>query len=367
MLRTDLTTNGPLPVPAGSADAALVDAWHRTERPDGVVVVDEEPGIRGLLARCLRLRGYRVRTAGTAEEALAQMGEEPAAVALCDIRVPGRGGLWLLARIREAFPETAVVMATGAGDVSSAITSLRQGVVDYLTKPLSVERLLQAVRQAITWHVSASDMRRWTRQLQQEADDREAWLGAATRAITIDSDEAVDLLLLRLTLGDPVAYAHARRVSSLAVLLCDRLARPDAEKRVVRRAALLHDVGKSAIPDSIIGKPAPLTGEEYELVRTHPLRAQRMLSGVPFLQEAAGLVRAAHERPDGRGFPDGLYLPPLGARIIAIANAYDVMTNRRAYRPPIAPDAALAELERGAGAEFDPALVPLFAGLLRTR
>lgn len=360
-------TNAPAPSPSGSADAALVDAWHRAERPDGVVVVDDEPGIRRLLARCLRLRGYRVRTAGTAEDALAQMEEEPAAVALCDIRMPGRGGLWLLARIRDAFPETAVVMATGAGDVSSAISSFRQGVVEYLTKPFSIERLVEVVRQAITWHVSAAEVGRWSRQLEHEADDREARLGEATRSISTDSDEAVDTLLLRLTLGDSAAYAHARRVSSLAVLLCDRLARPDAEKRVVRRAALLHDVGKSAIPDSIIGKPAPLTGEEYQLVRTHPVRAQRLLSGLPFLEEAAGLVRAAHERPDGRGFPDGLYMPPLGARIIAIANAYDVMTNRRAYRPPITPDAALVELERGAGSEFDPALVSLFAALLRAR
>lgn len=346
------------------ADAAMFAAWTRRMFQAPILIVDDEPGIRDILGRWLKLRGYSVRMAANADEALAQMAKEPAAVALCDIRLPGRDGLWLLERIRREFPETAVVMVTALQEVGPAVSSLRQGVVDYLTKPFSPDRLAEAVRRAMDWHLSLSDERRWTEQLERETGEREQRLLEASRGLVIDSDEAVDALLSVLTLRDQVAYAHARRVSSLAVLMCDRLSRPDVEKRVIRRAALLHDVGKSAIPDAVMDKPAPLTGEEYALVRTHPARAHELLSRIPFLAGAADIVRAVHERPDGHGFPDGVREASLGARIIAIANAYDAMTNVLTYRDAMPPGAALLELERGAGTQFDAALVPLFVGLL---
>lgn len=347
-----------------SASAAMFDVWTRRVFHTPVLVVDDEPGIRDILARWLKLRGYTVRHAASADEALNVMTREPVAVALCDIRLPGHDGLWLLERIRRRFPETAVVMMTALQEVGPAILSLRHGVVDYLTKPFSPERLVEAVRRAMDWHLTLSDERRWTNRLEREADERQERLIEASRGLVIDSDEAVDALLSVLTLHDPVAYAHARRVSSLTVLLCDRLSRPDAEKRVIRRAALLHDVGKTAIPDAVINKPAPLTGEEYALVRTHPARAHRVLRDIPYLAQAADIARAVHERPDGHGFPDGLVEAPLGARIIGITNAYDTMTSVLSYRDALPPGAALLELQRGAGSQFDPALVPLFIGLL---
>lgn len=359
----------PTPLlPPAAVDADMFAAWIRRECHEPILVVDDEAGIRDVMSRWLRARGYRVRTAGSADEALARMADEPAAVALCDIRMPGRDGLWLLERLREEFPDTAVVMATALNEVGPAVLSLRRGVVDYLTKPFTPEQLADAIRRAMEWHFNVAAERRWAARLEGEAAEREGRLAEAARSLAIENDEAVDALLSVLTLDATSAYPHARRVASLTVLLSDRLGRPDAEKRILRRAALLHDIGKSAIPPSVIEKPAPLTGEEYELVRTHPERAYRLLATIPFLENAAYLVRAAHERPDGRGFPRGLSGPdiPLGARIIGLVNAYDAMTGTRAYRETIPPAEALLELERGAGTQFDAALVPLFVGILRT-
>jgi putative nucleotidyltransferase with HDIG domain len=356
------------PHPSEPPDAAMFDEWTRRLFHKPVLVVDDEPGIREVVARSLQARGYRVQLASNADEAIERMSAEQAAVAVCDIRMPGHDGLWLLERIRAEFPETAVIMATGLSEVGPAVASLRRGVIDYLTKPFTPDQVSGAVRRAMEWHLNLATERRWATRLEHEARGLERSLAEASRGLVVETDEAVDALLSVLTLRDHTSYTHARRVASLSVLLCDRLGRPDGEKQVIRRAALLHDVGKSAIPPSVIDKPAPLTAEEYELVRTHPQRAYRLLREIRFLRDAAEIVRAVHERPDGRGFPRGLggFEIPLGARIVAIANAYDAMTGTRAYRDTLPPGEALLELECGAGAQFDVTLVPLFVGVLRT-
>jgi putative nucleotidyltransferase with HDIG domain len=355
------------PIDVGPADAATVCAWARTALPRPVLVVDDEPGTRDVLARWLERRGYAVTTASSADEALMRMNGEPAAVVLCDVRMPGHDGLWLLARLRDEYPATAVVMATGFTDVGPAIASLRRGVVDYLTKPFTPDQLGEAVRRAMDWHMNAASERQWAEQLEQEAAEREERLRAVIAGLAINSDEGVNELLSQHTADNEAAYAHCRRVASLVVLLCDRMGRSDREKRVLRRAALLHDIGKSALPPAVVRKPAPLTAEEDLLVRTHPIRAWRLLKDVPFLAEAAPIVRSVHERPDGGGFPDGSdgTKIPLGSLIISIANSYDAMTTGRVYRDPLPPGEALLGLERHAGTKFDAALVPLFVSVLR--
>ena len=126
-----------------------------------VLVVDDEIGVRELMARWLASGGYDVRTAANADEALQRVSADAPAVALCDIRMPGHDGLWLAQNIRQSAPETAVIMATGVQDVTSAVTSLRQGVIDYLTKPFGRERFRDAVVRGVEWHRTARDTRRW--------------------------------------------------------------------------------------------------------------------------------------------------------------------------------------------------------------
>jgi HD-GYP domain-containing protein (c-di-GMP phosphodiesterase class II) len=126
---------------------------------------------------------------------------------------------------------------------------------------------------------------------------------------------------------------------------------------------MLHDVGKLAIPDTIVEKPGPLDHDEWSFVCRHPMIGQRILATTPGLAGAAALVRASHERPDGCGYPDGLSGDdiPLGARIVAICDAYRAMTSHRPYRGAMTPAAALEELRQGAGTQFDAAVVAAFA------
>jgi cyclic di-GMP phosphodiesterase len=333
-----------------------------TEHSQTVLVVDDENNVRDIMSRWLRSGGLSVITAADAEEALRRVESSTPAVALCDIRLPGHDGLWLAAEIRKRYPETAVIMATGVQDVAPAVQTLRQGVVDYLTKPFGRERLQDAVTRGLEWHRSACDTRRWRESLEQQMEARRTRLSDAIAAIRVDSAESLDAMLSMLTRSVPEAYGHAYRVAALAVSVARTLGLPGEALGAIERGALLHDIGKLAVPDAILCKPAPLTIEELMLVRRHPAVGSALAEHVPYLASAVRIVRHAHERMDGLGYPDGIHASEacIGARIVNVADAYDTMTRTRVFRDALSPREAVLELERCAGTQFDPLVVEAF-------
>jgi response regulator RpfG family c-di-GMP phosphodiesterase len=331
-----------------------------------VLVVDDDIGVRDLMSRWLAA-GYDVRTACNADEALTRVHGDPPAVALCDIRMPGRDGLWLAQQIRDASPETAVIMATGVQDVASAVTSLQQGAIDYLTKPFGRDRLRDSVMRGVEWHRAARESRRWRDTLESELNARRDRIVDAIASLSIDGDAALDQMLSTLTLGDPNAYAHAYRVAALAVGIARTMGVPDADLPALEQAALLHDLGKLAIPDAVLRKPAPLTAEEQLLVRLHPAIGADLITGIPYIANAVEIVRHAHERTDGLGFPNGVRGGeiPLAARIISVADAFDTMTRPRVFRDAISAREACLEVSRCAGTQFDPQIVQAFLRVMQ--
>jgi putative nucleotidyltransferase with HDIG domain len=324
--------------------------------------VDDEPGVRNLMRRWLTSRGYEVATAEGAETALAVMAAKPAAVALCDLRMPGRDGLWLAERLRSEHPETAVIIATGVQDAAPAVQVLRQGVFDYLTKPFERDRLCEAVSRGVEWHRSACDSRRWRQHLEKEAEARRTHLATVIASVAIDSEEALDLLLSMLTAADRDAYEHAYRVAALAAGVAQALGFSETDVATIERGALFHDLGKLTMPEALLRKPAPLTLEEQTLIRLHPVFGSELIADVPYLASAAAVVRDAHERLDGLGFPNGSRGDEvwLGARIVSVADAFDTMTRARVFRDAMSPSAALLELEQCTGTQFDPRVVETF-------
>ena len=170
------------------------------------------------------------------------------------------------------------------------------------------------------------------------------------------------VLLRMLHEREPDLERHLDGVARLATAFGKALALDAEEKDVVVRAAELHDIGKIAIPDEVLHKGDDLTPEEWELVRKHPIIGQRILGAAPALNPVADVVRSTHERWDGEGYPDRLAAEeiPLGARMIFICDAFNAMTEGRAYKPALSREQALAELRRGAGTQFDPRLVTAF-------
>jgi putative nucleotidyltransferase with HDIG domain len=156
---------------------------------------------------------------------------------------------------------------------------------------------------------------------------------------------------------------HAVEVARLAGLTARQLGISRAETDRIELGALLHDVGKATVPDSMLSKPGPLNAAEWEIMRTHTLVGERIVLGAALLAHVADLVRSSHERVDGGGYPDGLSgdAIPRGARIISVCDAFDAMTTDRPYRAAVPRLVALAELRRGAGSQFDGLVVQAFA------
>ncbi|MFL5816447.1 MAG: HD domain-containing phosphohydrolase [Conexibacter sp.] len=174
-----------------------------------------------------------------------------------------------------------------------------------------------------------------------------------------------DVLLQVLREREPDLHHHLAGVAALAVAVGRHLALSAEQLDEVTRAAELHDVGKIAIPDEILHKPAKLDVDEWQLMRQHTIIGDRILGAAPAMRPVAEIVRASHERWDGKGYPDGLAGEqiPLGARIVSVCDAFHAMTTPRAYQGTLQPDAALAELRRCAGTQFDPAVVEAFCAL----
>jgi diguanylate cyclase (GGDEF)-like protein len=174
--------------------------------------------------------------------------------------------------------------------------------------------------------------------------------------------QSSDVLLKVLRERSRSLDAHVSNVGRLARLLAGRLELPRHEIDRIQLAAELHDIGKTAIPDSLLNKPGELTDEEWEYVRCHTLIGERILLAAPSLAQTAALVRSSHERIDGHGYPDGLSgdAIPVGSRIIAVCDAFDAMISDRSYRAAMPAAAALAELRLHAGTQFDADIVDAF-------
>ncbi|HEY5317045.1 MAG TPA: HD domain-containing phosphohydrolase [Solirubrobacteraceae bacterium] len=216
------------------------------------------------------------------------------------------------------------------------------------------------------WHIGCSQGAAWIpseatteSQALRLADERmyanKAGRSSASRQVT-------DALLQVITEQNASLDDHVDRVAGLAGTLAAALGQPKHEVERIRVAACLHDIGKTAIPAGILNKPGPLDEKEWEFIRSHPIIGGRIVSAAPALANTAELIHSSHERVDGCGYPDGLSGPdiPLGARIIAVCDAFDAMTSDRVYRRAMGVEAALEELEDNAGIQFDAAIVDEF-------
>lgn len=328
-----------------------------------VLVVDDDKSVREVLCAVLREEGYPVKQAVDAQSALeALRGQGDVPLVLSDMKMPDHDGLWLLDEILQRYPHAAVVMLTGYGDTESAVECLKRGASDYLLKPPRVTELVRAIERAHSRRKLAAARSRYHEGLAGKVREKTAELQAALASISQTYAHTLDALVNALDAREHETSDHSQRVVRFTLAIAGRMGISGPELDQIGRGALLHDIGKIGVPDSILLKPGPLTPPEWAEMRRHPEVGYQILAAIAFLAPAAKIVLSHQERFDGLGYPRGLggERIPLGSRIFSIADTLDAMTSDRPYRRAVSYADARAEIARCSGTQFDPRCVEAF-------
>src|SRR5438132_7321362 len=300
-----------------------------------ILIVDDEETIREIVSSMLTSANFNCRQTASGMEALALLdsGEE-FELMLSDLMMANLDGIGLLEKTKERFPDMPVVMVTAVHDISVALAAMRNGAYDYLLKPFEREQLLAAVRRAMETRRLKVENRAYQSNLESLVAARTEQLRQTMTDLERSYDITLEALGDALDLKDAETEGHSKRVTAFTIAIARAMGLHAERIRIIARRAVLHDIGKMAIPDAILRKPGALTPEETEIMREHCFRGYQMLKKIPFLAEASELVYSHQERYDGSGYPRGLKSDeiPLGARIFSIADTLDAITSDRPYR-----------------------------------
>lgn len=293
-----------------------------------VLVVDDLASNLALLKRLLTAQGYHVLTAGDGVEAMDLVSREQPDMVLSDIRMPRRDGFDLCRELKASATTrlTPIVLMTGAEEADDRIRAIETGANDLLSKPIDQPELKARVKSLV--------------QLKRFTDD-------------LDSAEAVlRSLALMIEARDSYTEGHCERLASYAVDVGRYLQLDDEDLQALYRGGYFHDIGKIALPDSILLKPGPLTPEEYDRMKEHPVIGDTLCGNLRSLLRVRPIVLCHHERQDGSGYPQGLSGDgvPLLAQIIGVVDVFDAITTTRPYHRAVPAADAFAELRKEARA-----------------
>ena len=294
-----------------------------------ILVADDNEATRDLLCTMLARQGYHTIPARDGDEAMRLLADHPVELALLDVMMPGRTGLDVCELVKSNAHTrlVPVVLVTGLSDTQDRVRGIEAGADDFLTKPVAREELLARVRSLL--------------RLKQFTDE-------------LESAETVVCTLARsIEAKDTYTEGHCDRLSRLSVDLATRLGLPEEDCVTLRRAGVVHDVGKVAVPEHILLKPGPLTPEERKVIEQHPVIGERICKPLKSFRRVLPVIRHHHEKQDGSGYPDGLRgaAIPLTARILQTVDIYDALTTDRPYRKALSHTEAMAtmrkEVDRG--------------------
>ncbi|MDH3785339.1 MAG: response regulator, partial [Acidobacteriota bacterium] len=248
-----------------------------------LLIVDDELSVREILAEGLASFGYDARPVGNVAEAMESIRNDPPHLVLTDIEMPGESGLDLLRQVKTLHPELDVVMVTGVVDARTAIGAIRDGASDYLTKPFNLDEVQIVVERTLEKRRLVLENRRYQDHLEDLVRARTAELeekGAELQELYVTTLQA---LVTALDYRDNETQGHSLRVVEYAVLVAEAMDIREPDLTWIRRGALLHDVGKIGITDSVLRKPGKLDDDEWEEMHKHPEMGFRMLQKIPFL------------------------------------------------------------------------------------
>ncbi|MFQ5847233.1 MAG: HD-GYP domain-containing protein [Candidatus Methylomirabilales bacterium] len=318
-------------------------AGLREERRPRVLVVDDQEENLDLLEAFLGVHDFEVVRARDGQEALAEVGHDAPDLILLDTHMPSPDGFQVCRQLKqdEATRLIPIIILTTAGELESRVRGIEAGADDFLTKPVHRVELDARVRSLL--------------RLKQFTDELE------------NVETVLVSLALAVEAKDPSTHGHCERLADYAVQLGQRLSLPSELLTALRRAGYMHDLGKISVPEAILLKSGPLTPEEWQVMRLHPVVGERICQPLRSLRLVLPIIRHHHERWDGSGYPDGLAREaiPLTARILQIVDVFDALVVDRPYRRGLSPAAATKILQEEAGRGwYDPKVVAEFLALL---
>ncbi|HEX7087815.1 MAG TPA: HD domain-containing phosphohydrolase [Vicinamibacterales bacterium] len=331
-----------------------------------ILVIDDQESNLLLLDRILRHKGFTaIETLADSRRAVERFRAFRPDLVCLDLRMPHVSGLEVLEALQ---PHSAgadyvpVLILTAETSPDARQKALSMGAKDFLNKPFDRVEALLRIQNLLETRMLYLELRGQNERLDQKVRER-----------THELEEAQQEILARLALAseyrDDETGEHTRRVGHLAALLARELGLSEEEVELIRLAAPLHDIGKIGIPDAVLMKAGRLTPEELTLMKAHTDIGARLLSGsrFPLLRLAQEIARTHHENWDGSGYAGlrGAEIP-LASRIVAVADAFDALTNDRPYRPATTIRKAVEEIQREAGRQFDPDVVDALVRVLES-
>ena len=319
-----------------------------------LLVDDEEPILRAL-GRYLTSKGFTVETAGDGNAALDLITRNRFALMVTDIRMPGMSGQQLVEKVLEIDPDLAIMMMSGVNDAETATELLTKGVTDYLVKPVELPTMLAAVERGIEKRNLRIETRKMDRLIRDTVVTRTVELEKEKQLLRDLTIQMAETLINAMEAKDQYLRGHSQRVADLAASIADQLGHDEEMVEKIRLAGRLHDVGIIGIRETVMNKPGALTPEEYAHVKDHVKIGMEILAPLAHLGEVLDFIHDHHEHIDGTGYPRQLAHSQIsiGGRILCVADAFDALTSRRAFRESLSTADALATMSQEVDRRFD--------------